>query len=76
MRLTASKLRQDIYSILDSLLESGEPIEILRKGRIIRLVLDKPPSKVSRLKKHKYSDEDPDFFNHLDWSKEWKGGKK
>ena len=28
MRLTASRLRQDIYRILDEVLESGIPVEI------------------------------------------------
>ncbi len=75
MKITASQLRQDIYRILDCVIETGEVIEIQRKGKIIRLVVDEKPSKISRLKKHKYSDEKPDFFTHMDWTSEWKGYK-
>ena len=35
MRLTASKLRESIYEILDEILETGTPVEIERKGRIL-----------------------------------------
>ena len=43
MRLTASKLRADIYRILDQVLETGVPIEIERHGKILKIVRLKPP---------------------------------
>ena len=76
MRLTPSQLRQDIYRILDLVIEENETVEIFRKGKKIRLVLERPQSKASRLKKHDYSDEDPEFFTHMDWTSEWRGAKK
>jgi hypothetical protein len=80
-KINASKLRQDIYRILDNLLETGSSLEIERKGRIIRLVPDKKKmdpktSKLSKLKKHKLTNEPSEFFTHIDWTKEWKGLKK
>jgi hypothetical protein len=38
MALTASKLRENIYRILDEVLETGIPVEIERKGRILRIL--------------------------------------
>lgn len=72
--LTASQLRQDIFRILDSVIESGRPVSILRKGEIVLLAPTKKQSKLSTLKKHDFSDEPPEAFDHIDWSAEWTGG--
>ncbi len=37
MKLTATKLRENIYAILDQILATGEPVEIERNGRTLRL---------------------------------------
>lgn len=71
MRLTASKLRENIYNVLDQALESGTPVEILRKGQILRIVPPQVKSKLSRLKKRKCVRGDPEDLVHLDWLKEW-----
>ena len=71
MKVTASGLRQNIYSILDQVLATGEPVEIVRKGHKLRIVPEQKPSKLSRLKKRSCVVGDPDSIIHLDWSKEW-----
>lgn len=50
MSVTATQLRQDIFKLLDQVLETGEPLEIRRGGRILRVVPDEPVSKLARLK--------------------------
>lgn len=40
MPLTASALRADLYNLLDDVLQTGEPLVILRKGRLLRVVPD------------------------------------
>ena len=72
MGLSASKLRENIYRILDQVLETGVPVEISRKGRTLRIVADEPPSKLSRLKKRPLMLDDPESYVHLDWSGEWR----
>lgn len=52
MAITASQLRQDIYRLLDRVLESGEPLEIERKGRRLRVVPDERPSRLASLEPH------------------------
>jgi hypothetical protein len=40
-RLTASKLRANIYRVLDQVLETGVPVEIERHGRRLRIIAEK-----------------------------------
>lgn len=72
MSVTATQLREDIYQILDKVLESGEPVEILRNGRKLRIIAVDPPSKLARLVKRDCIVGDPDDLTSLDWSGEWK----
>lgn len=38
MSISASQLRQDVYRLLDEVLGTAQPLEIERKGRILRIV--------------------------------------
>jgi prevent-host-death family protein len=71
MRVTASKLRADIYNILDQSLKTGVPVEVVRKGKILRIVPEKKRLKLSKLKKRNYIVGDPEDFVHMDWLHEW-----
>ena len=71
MRITASKLRENIYTILDEAIASGIPVEVIRKGNVLKIVPEKRPSKLSRLKKRTGYRGDPDDIVHMDWLKEW-----
>jgi hypothetical protein len=79
MRLTASKLRENIYKILDQVAETGIPVEIIRKGKCIKIVADAPTeikgSKLSRLVKHNVMKCEPEEIVHVDWSEEWKASE-
>lgn len=69
-KFTASQLRKDLYRILDEALATGDPVEVLRKGKVLRIVPEKPASKLDRLKKRKGSFVgDPDDIIGMDWSK-------
>ncbi len=72
MSVTATQLREDIYQILDRVLENGQPVEILRNGQMLRIVAVNPPSKLARLVKRDCIVGDPDELTSLDWSGEWK----
>jgi antitoxin (DNA-binding transcriptional repressor) of toxin-antitoxin stability system len=71
MKMTASKLRQDIYRVLDQVLETGVPVEIERKGRILKIVPGAPMSKLDNLVERDCIVGDPEELVHLDWSSEW-----
>ncbi|MCI0416824.1 type II toxin-antitoxin system Phd/YefM family antitoxin [bacterium] len=72
MKLTASKLRENIYRILDQVLQTGTPVEIERKGRTLKIVSEDPPKKTSRLIRRDIIQGPPEDLIHIDWSKEWK----
>ena len=73
MALTASKVRADIYRLLDQVLETGVPIEIERKGRILKIVSEPPASKLTALQPHPGTIVgDPEDVVHIDWSSEWR----
>jgi antitoxin (DNA-binding transcriptional repressor) of toxin-antitoxin stability system len=72
MVVTTSALRQNIYSLLDEVLETGVPIEINRRKQRLRIVPVKKPSKLANLKGRTKLKGDPQDIVHLDWSDEWK----
>lgn len=73
MSLTASKLRQDIYRILDRVLETGVPVEIERRGKRLRIVAVEPRDKLAALPRREgFLRCDPEELVHLDWSGEWR----
>jgi len=48
--VTASQLRQDVYRLLDEVLETGEPLEIRRKGRTLRVMPETPRSRLDLIR--------------------------
>ena len=52
MKVTATELRQNLYRIIDTVLETGEPVEVARKGGTVRIVPDKKASIWDRLEAH------------------------
>jgi hypothetical protein len=71
MKITASRLRENIYTILDQALDTGVPVEVIRKGRVLRIVPDQRLSKLARLKKRPCVVGGLDSIVHMDWTKEW-----
>jgi hypothetical protein len=73
MAVSASQLRADIYRLLDQVLETGEPLEIERKGRILKIVAEEGPRGFDALEPHPDAIiGDPDSLVHMDWSSEWR----
>ena len=75
MILTASKLRENVYKVLDEVIETGEPAEIMRKGVKLRIVVEAPAtSKLSKMKHRDGLVGDPDDLVSMDWSHLWNPG--
>ncbi|BCX81157.1 hypothetical protein MIT9_P0735 [Methylomarinovum caldicuralii] len=69
---TPSRLRANLYRILDRILETGQAVEIKRKGRRLRIVPERK-IKLELLKPHPdYLKVPPDDIVHMDWSEEWR----
>ena len=72
MRVTARKLRENLYAILDRALDTGVPVEVIHKGKILKIVPELKPDQLSRLKKRpRYIVGDSEAFVHMDWHHEW-----
>lgn len=73
MRVTATKLRANLFKLLDRVIKQGEVIEIERGGQLLRLSLAKPANKLANLvARPNFVKGDPDDLVHMDWSNEWK----
>jgi hypothetical protein len=69
---TASKLRANIYRMLDEVLETGQPLEIERNGKTLVVTPKKELSIWDRLPRREgFIVGDPDELIHIDWSSEW-----
>lgn len=70
--LTPSKLRANLYRILDLVLDTGQPVEIDRKGKRLKIVRENG-DRLDLLKPHPdYLRADREEIVHMDWSKEWR----
>lgn len=74
MGISASALRSDIYNVLDSVLETGKPVTIVRNGQKLKIVAvigehEKP--KTERLIERDCITGDPEDLAAMDWSDEW-----
>lgn len=65
-------MRENIYRILDEILETGVPVEIERKGKLLRILAVEPKSKLENLKARDVVVGDPEDLVHIDWSEEWR----
>lgn len=77
MKVTATKLRSELYRILDQVLETGESVEVTRaKGTVVI----KPSLSQRRLRPARKRPKpnanlvvgDPDELIHFDWVSHWK----
>lgn len=73
MALNITRLRADLYKIIDQVIETGLPVEIERKGRVVQILPVEKRSRLARLKPHpKTIVGDPEELVHIDWSSHWK----
>ncbi|HEX3745242.1 MAG TPA: hypothetical protein VHW09_14965 [Bryobacteraceae bacterium] len=72
MAITASKLRENVYRILDEAIETGKSVEVVRKGVTLTIVPPKRIDKLANLKKRPgiFVGDVEDIIG-MDWSKEW-----
>ncbi len=75
--LSLTKVRADLYKIVDRVLETGNPVEIERRGKKVRIVPVRPASKLDSLVKRPGTlVGDPEDVVHMDWSGEWTESRK
>jgi antitoxin (DNA-binding transcriptional repressor) of toxin-antitoxin stability system len=74
MKVTATALRRNIYAILDEVLNSGIPIEVVRKGKVLKIVPEQKTSKLDRIPPcpDLWVGDPQDVLKPIDWMKEWR----
>lgn len=72
VRLTASRLRENIYQILDDVLESGRAVEIERRGKRLRITPVGGVNRLHNLVRRSTIKGTPESIIHCDWSTYWK----
>jgi hypothetical protein len=73
MKTNATKLRKNLYRILDGVIETGIPVEVERKGKTVKIIIEEKKSKLDNLEAHNVINGNPMDIVHIDWSDEWKG---
>lgn len=71
MAIKATQLRQNLYQLLDKVLEDGKPLEVERGGQILQIIPAKKRSKFEMLEDRQAINGDPDSLLNLDWSEYW-----
>lgn len=73
MTYTATRLRQNLYNILDSVAETGVPVLVERNGRTLKIIADTKPNLWDRVEKRNITVGDPEELVSREWSGEWTG---
>ena len=73
MIVTPSKFRSNIYRLLDQVIETGEPLLIKRRKKMLKVISVQKSPKLAHLTKHSCLKGDPESIVHCDWTKEWSG---
>jgi hypothetical protein len=79
MPINPTQLRSNLYKILDQVLETQKPVEIVRKGQVLEVSVKqhKQRSKLANLKPHpNIINGDPENLVQTDWSNYWQGDKE
>ena len=75
MQVTLTNLRSHLYQWIDQLIKTGEPIEIMRHGTHIKIIVEKQEKNLTKtiIKRTGVYSCDPDELASIDWSSEWRG---
>ncbi len=72
MIITPSKLRDNLYNLLDEVLSTGQPIDIARNGQILHIVADRRISRLDSIIPKKITNASDDELINTNWENEWK----
>lgn len=70
--ISPTKLRQNLYRVIDQVVKTGEPIAIERKGLLLQITPPKRKGRFDRLVKRSVCRINPQDLVHLKWEKLWK----
>lgn len=65
-KIALTTFRQNLFQIVDQVIETGVPVEIERKGRCVRVMVEERKSKLANLIAHKSIVGDPETLVELE----------
>lgn len=72
MSLSLTELRNNLYKIVDQVIETGIPVEVTRNNHKIKIILSDGPSKLERLSvRQNVFNDDPESIVNCNWISEW-----
>jgi hypothetical protein len=72
-QVSDSNIQRDILELLDKVVKTGVPMEIVRKGKRLLISPAEKRRNLDRLEEHPdFIVGNPDDLVHIDWSAEWK----
>lgn len=72
MMITPTKLRENLFNILDEVIESGQVLDINRKGHILHIVPEKKISKLDNIVAKNITKVSDEELINTKWEEEWK----
>lgn len=80
MSISPTQLRANLYKILDQVLETQKPIEIVRNGQLLEISVKNIRGKagsLANLKPHPNTiNGNPEDLVQIDWSSYWRGDRE
>jgi hypothetical protein len=70
--VTPTKLRENLFSLLDEVIETGQVLDVKRKGHILHIVPEKKVSKLNRIIGKKITNATDNELINTHWEDEWK----
>lgn len=69
--LSPTELRNNIYKLLDQVLDSGVPVEVRRRNRTLKIIPVDPVDKLGKFtEKRDIINGKPEGIVHMNWEKE------
>jgi prevent-host-death family protein len=69
--MTATELRRNIYQVLDEVLETGQPVEVVRNGRQLLIVPAGPARQLAGIPKRNLVNGSFDDLVNTSWEGSW-----
>ena len=63
--ISLTALRNNLFKIVDKVIQTGNPVFLERKGHKLKIVLEEKKSKLKNLKSHDCITGDPDDLVHV-----------
>lgn len=73
--MTATELRRNIYQVLDEVLETGQPVEVIRNGRPLLIMPAAPARNLSDLPRRNFVNGSFDELVETSWEGSWETGE-